>query len=46
MSIRLLVTITAAPGKGAELAQAYWYLTHCLFLPQCSSFMLCLVQPH
>ena len=23
MSIRLLVTITAAPGKGAELAQAY-----------------------
>ena len=23
MSIRLVVTITAAPGKGAELAQAY-----------------------
>ena len=23
MSIRLLVTITAAPGKGAELAKAY-----------------------
>ena len=23
MSIRLIVTITAAPGKGAELAQAY-----------------------
>ena len=23
MAIRLLVTITAAPGKGAELAQAY-----------------------
>ena len=23
MSVRLVVTITAAPGKGAELAQAY-----------------------
>lgn len=23
MSIRLVVTITAAPGKGSELAQAY-----------------------
>jgi len=23
MAVRLLVTITAAPGKGAELAQAY-----------------------
>ena len=23
MSVRLVVTVTAAPGKGAELAQAY-----------------------
>ena len=31
MSVRLVVTITAAPGKGAELAQAY--------TPRCAEVM-------
>jgi len=30
--------------QSAELAQAYWCLMRCLFLPQCSSFMLCLEE--
>ena len=39
MSIRLVVTITAAPGKGAELAQAYTArCAECLKEPGCEQF--------
>ena len=30
--------------QSAELTLVYWYLTRCLFLPQYSSFMLCLEE--
>ena len=39
MSIRLVVTITAAPGKGAELAQAYAaHCAECIKEPGCEQF--------
>ena len=39
MSIRLVVTITAAPGKGAELAQAYTSrCAECRQEPGCEQF--------
>jgi len=39
MSIRLVVTITAAPGKGAELAQAYKArCAECMKEPGCEQF--------
>ena len=39
MSIRLVVTITAAPGKGAELAQAYKArCAECVKEPGCEQF--------
>jgi quinol monooxygenase YgiN len=39
MSIRLVVTITAAPGKGAELAQAYKArCAECAKEPGCEQF--------
>jgi quinol monooxygenase YgiN len=39
MSIRLVVTITAAPGKGTELAQAYkTRCAECLKEPGCEQF--------
>jgi quinol monooxygenase YgiN len=39
MSIRLVVTITAAPGKGAELAQAYkTSCAECMKEPGCEQF--------
>ena len=39
MSIRLVVTITAAPGKGAELAQAYKArCVECMKEPGCEQF--------
>src|SRR6185369_8626369 len=39
MSIRLVVTITAAPGKGAELAQAYkTRCAECMKEPGCEQF--------
>jgi quinol monooxygenase YgiN len=39
MSIRLVVTITAAPGKGTELAQAYKpRCAECMKEPGCEQF--------
>jgi len=39
MSVRLVVTITAAPGKGAELAQAYTArCADCMKEPGCEQF--------
>ncbi len=39
MSVRLVVTITAAPGKGAELAQAYKARCEdCMKEPGCEQF--------
>jgi quinol monooxygenase YgiN len=39
MSIRLVVTITTAPGKGGELAQAYRArCTECIKEPGCEQF--------
>ena len=39
MAIRLVVTITAAPGKGAELAQAYRArCAECMKEPGCEQF--------
>jgi quinol monooxygenase YgiN len=39
MSIRLVVTITAAPGKGTELAQAYkTRCAECMKEPGCEQF--------
>jgi quinol monooxygenase YgiN len=39
MSIRLVVTITAAPGKGTELAQAYKArCAECMKEPGCEQF--------
>ena len=39
MSVRLVVTITAAPGKGAELAEAYVArCAECLKEPGCEQF--------
>ena len=39
MAIRLVVTITAAPGKGSELAQAYKArCAECLKEPGCEQF--------
>ena len=39
MSVRLVVTITAAPGKGAELAQAYRErCAECMKEPGCEQF--------
>lgn len=39
MAIRLVVTITAAPGKGAELAQAYKArCAECMTEPGCEQF--------
>lgn len=39
MSIRLVVTITAAPGKGAELARAYkTRCAECMKEPGCEQF--------
>jgi quinol monooxygenase YgiN len=39
MSVRLVVTITAAPGKGAELAQAYKQrCAECMKEPGCEQF--------
>jgi quinol monooxygenase YgiN len=39
MSIRLVVTITAAPGKGTELAQAYKArCAECMKVPGCEQF--------
>lgn len=39
MAIRLVVTITAAPGKGAELAQAYRVrCDECSTEPGCEQF--------
>jgi quinol monooxygenase YgiN len=39
MAVRLVVTITAAPGKGAELAQAYKArCAECMQEPGCEQF--------
>jgi quinol monooxygenase YgiN len=39
MAVRLVVTITAAPGKGAELAQAYRArCEECMKEPGCEQF--------
>jgi quinol monooxygenase YgiN len=39
MTVRLVVTITAAPGKGAELAEAYAArCAECLREPGCEQF--------
>ena len=39
MAVRLVVTITAAPGKGSELAQAYKErCEECLKEPGCEQF--------
>jgi quinol monooxygenase YgiN len=39
MSLRLIVTIAAAPGKGAELAQAYKArCAQCMEEPGCEQF--------
>jgi quinol monooxygenase YgiN len=39
MAVRLVVTITAAPGKGAELAQAYKArCEECMKEPGCEQF--------
>jgi quinol monooxygenase YgiN len=39
MAIRLVVTITAAPGKGSELAQAYkGRCEECMKEPGCEQF--------
>ena len=39
MAVRLVVTITAAPGKGAELAQAYRARCgECMREPGCEQF--------
>jgi quinol monooxygenase YgiN len=39
MAVRLVVTITAAPGKGAELAQAYKArCIECMQEPGCEQF--------
>jgi quinol monooxygenase YgiN len=39
MAIRLIVTITAAPGKGSELAQLYdAYCTEVMNEPGCEQF--------
>jgi quinol monooxygenase YgiN len=39
MAVRLVVTITAAPGKGAELAQAYKArCADCIKEPGCEQF--------
>lgn len=39
MAIRLVVTITAAPGKGSELAQAYKArCAECMKEPGCEQF--------
>ena len=39
MSVRLVVTITAAPGKGGELAQAYKArCEECMKEPGCEQF--------
>ena len=39
MSVRLVVTITAAPGKGTELAQAYKArCEECMKEPGCEQF--------
>jgi quinol monooxygenase YgiN len=39
MTVRLVVTITAAPGKGAELAQAYKArCEECMKEPGCEQF--------
>ena len=39
MSVRLVVTITAAPGKGTELAQAYKRrCEECMKEPGCEQF--------
>jgi len=39
MSVRLVVSITAAPGKGAELAQAYKQrCAECMKEPGCEQF--------
>jgi len=39
MAVRLVVTITAAPGKGAELAQAYKSrCEECMKEPGCEQF--------
>jgi quinol monooxygenase YgiN len=39
MAVRLVVTITAALGKGSELAQAYWArCEECMKEPGCEQF--------
>ena len=39
MAVRLVVTITAAPGKGSELAQAFKArCTECMQEPGCEQF--------